>query len=128
MALDVTEKDVERWCDELIRELGGKVVAYSQPFRAAQTSGIQDREYFVFDSRIRFEIKKPDGKLTQSQFDLLTQYHAVGDVCAAGGVQELKHTAAALRRSKGEARELGWLFVELWAARGFRRESKSRSA
>lgn len=116
------EREVERLCDELVAQHAGRVVRYSQPRASKQTEGIADREYFVLGAKIRFECKAPDGKLSQEQLELLTLEHLSGGTVCVGGVQELKHVLIALRHSHALARELGKLFLDLWAARGVRRK------
>lgn len=120
----MSERDVEHLCDQLVEQHGGKVVRYSQPRASKQTAGIADREYFVLGARIRYEVKAPDGKLSQEQYELLTSEYATGGVAAVGGLEELRHLLVSLRHSQDEARRLGWLFVRLWAARGLRRKRR----
>lgn len=118
------EKDVEHLCDQLVEQHAGRVVRYSQARASRQTEGIADREYFVLGAKIRFEVKRADGKLTSEQLELLTLEHDAGGIAACGGLEELRHLLVSLRHSKDEARRLGWLFVQLWAARGMRRGKK----
>ena len=118
------EREVETQCDRLIEQLGGKVVRYSQPRATKQTAGIADREYYVHHARIRFEVKAPDGKLSQEQAALLALEYDAGGIVCVGGVQELKHVCIALRQDRAHARDLGHLFLTLWVARGLRRGHK----
>jgi len=120
------ERDVERLCDQLVEQHAGRVVRYSQPRATKQTAGIADREYFVLGARIRYEVKAPDGKLSQDQFDLLSAEHSTGGIAACGGLEELRHLLVSLRHSQDEARRLGWLFVQLWTMRGLRRGTRVR--
>ena len=122
----MSEKDVEHLCDQLVEQHQGRVVRYSQARATRQTEGIADREYFVLGAKIRFEVKRDDGKLTAEQLDLLTLEHDTGGIAACGGLEELRHLLVSLRHSKDEARRLGWLFVQLWVARGLRRGKKAR--
>lgn len=121
----MTEKDVERLCDELVEQHAGRVVRYSQPRATKQSRGIADREYFVLGARIRYEVKASDGKLSKDQLELLTAEHSTGGIAACGGLEELRHLLVSLRHSQDEARRLGWLFVQLWAARGLRRGGRA---
>lgn len=118
------ERDVEHLCDQLVEQHAGRVVRYSQPRATRQSAGIADREYFVLGARIRFEVKREDGKLSRDQLDLLTAEHATGGIVCVGGLEELRHLLVALRHSQDEARRLGWLFVQLWKMRGLRRGKK----
>jgi len=120
----ILERHVEQQCDALVQQHGGRIVRYSQPRASKQTAGIADREYYVLGAKIRFECKASDGKLSQDQLELLTLEHLAGGLVCVGGVQELKHLLIALRHSKDLARDLGQLFLELWAARGVRRTTK----
>lgn len=116
------EREVEQLCDSLVGQHGGRVVRYSQPRASKQTEGIADREYYVLGAKIRFECKRADGKLSQQQLELLTLEHDSGGIVCVGGVQELKHMLIAVRQSQALARDLGKLFLDLWAARGVRRK------
>lgn len=126
--MTLLEKDVEHLCDQLIETHQGKVVRYSQARASRQTKGIADREYFVLGARIRYEVKRElDGKLSSEQFDILRHEHDTGGIAACGGLEELRHLLVSLRHSKDEARRLGWLFVQLWAARGLRGKKRRMS-
>lgn len=119
--MTLLEKDVEHLCDQLIEQHAGRVVRYSQARATKQSAGIADREYFVLGAKIRFEVKRDDGKLSAEQLELLTLEHDTGGIASCGGLEELRHLLVSLRHSKDEARRLGWLFVQLWKMRGLRR-------
>lgn len=120
----LSEKEVERLCDDLVEKHQGRVVRYSQSRATRQTEGIADREYFVFGLKLRFELKREDGKLSLEQLALLTLEYDAGGLVCCGGLDELRHMLVTMRASKDEARRLGWLFVQLWKARGLRRSAK----
>lgn len=124
----VREREIERLCDQLVTRMGGRVVRHSVPGQALVTAGIPDREYFVGSERIRMELKADDEKLTEEQAALLyADHHARGLVCC-GGLEELRLLLVVLKRAgREEAQALGLRFVQLWAARGFRRH-RTRSA
>ncbi len=119
--MTLLEKEVERLCDQLIEQHAGRVVRYSQARATRQSEGIADREYFVLGARLRYEVKREDGKLSQEQLELLTAEYETGGIASCGGLEELRHLLVSLRHSKDEARRLGWLFVQLWKMRGLRR-------
>lgn len=122
--LPPTEADVARECDGFVRALLGEVTVRSQPQRVLGSKGQADRRYFLLGVAIEFELKAPGGKLTSDQYDLLKREYLSGNIACCGGLQELKAVIVAARRSKADAIELGWLLTVLWAAKGFRRESK----
>lgn len=119
------ERDVEHLCDQLVESHAGRVVRYSQARATRQSLGIADREYFVFGAKIRFEVKREDGKLSTQQLELLTLEHDAGGIVCVGGLEELRHLLVSLRHSQDEARRLGWLFVQLWKMRGLRRGKRA---
>jgi hypothetical protein len=116
------EREIERQCDQLIDRMGGRIVRHSAPEQVRVTMGIPDREYFVSGERIRMELKADDERLTEEQAALLyADHHARGIVCC-GGLAELRLLLVVLKRSgRDEAQALGHRFVQLWAAKGFRR-------
>lgn len=124
-AQGVPESAVAAQCDSLVRSMLGEVTVRSQPQRVLASAGQADRRYHVLGCGIEWELKAADGKLTQQQFDLLDREYRTNGVAGCGGVEELSHVLTALRHSRSHGRALGWLFVTLWAARGFRRTGKA---
>jgi len=122
----ISEKDQEALCDDLIQKHDGNVISQSQRRRSGVTIGLSDRQYYVFDHRIVFEVKAEDGKLTESQYTLLAQDYRANQIACCGTIDDLRVLIPAVRRSHAEGRALGWRIVQLWAARGFRREKKEK--
>jgi hypothetical protein len=122
-----SEKDEERDCDALVRAMHGGVRRYSQPRASKQTPGISDREYVIFGTVLRFEVKADDGKLTQEQYDLLREDYDAGRHVGCGTLDDLTPLLILMRANAANGREFGWRLVQLWAARGLRR-GKRRAA
>ena len=108
------EKKVGARCDKLMRDLGWTVVNFSQPFRAAQTSGIPDRRYYPPENfqpsewapvpsprPFWMELKRSKGWTTnaaqkKSQSDFQEMCRRCGEDYVRGGESEI---AAHLRKN-----------------------------
>ena len=92
------EKSVGNKCDKLMRGLGWTAVNFSQPFRAAQTSGIPDRRYYpprgTLHEPFWMELKRPKGKTTNtaqkiSQGNFREMAERCDEFYVRGGLTEL---------------------------------------
>ena len=96
-ALDLTEKQVESQCDQLMKSLGWSVIRFSQPRNTMQTLGIPDRRYYPPDTGDRaipiyafwMEVKREGGKQSPHQAKFQAVCEAAGDNYVLGGVAEL---------------------------------------
>jgi hypothetical protein len=142
-----SERTVEAWCDDLIARLAGKtaIVRRSPPHRSAVTKGIPDRRYRVLDTAFDFEVKAPDGALSDEQIFYLREEGRCGSLAACGGVNELSAVIAAIRHEQrtedadGYALDVCRRLVDEWvekrdadrraiASRKAERESKRAAA
>ena len=116
-----TGAEIGHACDQLVSHMQGSITHFEQRRASHLPLGIPDREYRIFRQTIAFEIKSPKDKLTRAQYDLLESKKLSGQIASCGGLDELIHLLPVVRgRALRDAQELGWLFVKLWAARGFR--------
>ena len=124
----IPESDQEILCDELVASHAGRVVRQSQRRASHVSEGLSDRQYYLFDHHVVFEVKAEDGKLSAAQYDLLELHHRSNGIAGCGTIADLRVLIPALRRSREEGRALGWRLVQLWAARGLRHERKKRTS
>lgn len=126
---EASEKDVQRACDELVRTVAGGhawvVVQTNPPHRMMQSKGVPDRRYRAFGTCFFFELKAPDGKLSQEQHDFLIAELDHECLAACGGVAELKKVLEAIRADRGKLRSAVAIqtcraIIGAWAERGFR--------
>jgi hypothetical protein len=122
----LSEKEQETLSDELVRSFEGTVRRFSEPRATMIETGTADRNYVVLGRKIVWECKAEDGKLTKDQYDLLIEDAKVGEIVGCGTVADLRLLLTALRRSDLDAKALGVRLVQLYAARGFRKERQRR--
>lgn len=120
----IPETDQEALIDDLVEKHDGEVIRLSQRRASNVTVGISDRQYYIFDRHVVFEVKAEDGRLTHDQYHKLALHHRSGGIACCGTINDMRVLIPAVRRSLEEGRALGWRLIELWAARGFRREKK----
>lgn len=91
LAMQPTEKDVERQLDRLMQTLGWKVIRLSQPRRSMVSIGLPDRRYLSSVHRHSFwcEVKRPGGKQSDKQKEFQAMVESAGDDYVLGGVQEV---------------------------------------
>jgi hypothetical protein len=97
-----SEKEVEAQCDTLMRNLGWKLVRFSQPRHTMQSHGIPDRRYYPPKQSDRhapfwFECKRKGGKQRPDQKEFQAMCIANEEDYVLGGLEEL---AAHLREKK----------------------------
>ena len=98
----LSEKAVERLCDQLITQLGGEIVRFSQSRASRQTEGIPDRRYRINNRAFWFEVKAADGRLSEAQIAYYEGERACHEEIACGDVDSLRrylNCEALLRRS-----------------------------
>lgn len=109
------EKQVERWCDDLVEKCSGEVVRFSQSRATNQTRGISDRRYRLFGHAFWFEVKAEDGKLSNYQYDFISSEMECDCLAACGTHEDLAAFVAALRRSRADAMELARVLLQRWS-------------
>lgn len=98
-----SEKDVEAQCDTLMRNLGWRLVRFSQPRHTMQSFGIPDRRYYppkrsaITRCPFWFEVKKKGGKQRPDQKEFQQMCADHDEHYVIGGLEEL---AAHLREQK----------------------------
>ena len=97
---DLSEKEVEHQCDNLMKSLGWTIVRFSQARATKQTRGIPDRRYYppkdapaiapeVWPLAFWFECKKSGGKQSVYQAEFEKMCTSAGDHYVLGGLKEL---------------------------------------
>ena len=117
----LSEKEMERACDRLAKQLGADIVTFSQPRNTMQTPGIADRRYRHRGQAVWFEVKPEDGKLSQDQLTFLRREQECGMIAGAGGVEELQ---AILSAREHDRYHVAIATVNDVLRRGLRREKQ----
>lgn len=119
----MTEADVERACDALAAAYGYRVVRLSQRRASKVHAGLPDRRYQGPRGCFWLEVKAADGELSRAQFAFLLAELDGGCIATVGGALELRELLDTLVRDPGGALAVCRHQIQVWAAKGFRREA-----
>lgn len=97
---DISEKEVEHQCDQLMLQLGWRIVRFSMARATRQTFGIPDRRFYppqpeykrpstVMRRAFWMEVKRPGGKQSEHQRKFQAMVEADGEDYVLGGIPEL---------------------------------------
>ncbi len=134
--MEIAEKDVARSCDELILMISGhaetSIVYTNPPHRMMQSKGVPDRRYRVYGTCLYFELKAPNGQLSEEQYHFLNAELDHECFAACGGLQDLKRALEVIRADRGKLRPAVAIaecrrIIGTWAARGFRGKPKRQT-